>query len=315
MSLGRVLDAIDLLDAPVRGPEVTSYLTERGLDVHSTRIEGQEGFTDFLEMTVPGSAGKRAGGNASTTGVIGRLGGIGARPDSIGLVSDGDGAVAAIAVALTLARLAEAGEPLPGDVIVATHICPDAPTLPHDPVPFMGPPVPMDVMNEHEVSEEMDAVLAIDTTKGNRILNWKGIAITSPVLAGWVLPVSEDLVDVYESVCGTRARVLPLSTYDITPYGNGLYHINSILQPAVATRAPVVGVAITAETVVPGTATGSSHPADIALAASFCVEVAKRHGAGRLRFHDPDQHDEALRRYGSLETLQTMGSDDRAPGS
>ncbi|WP_418608261.1 DUF1177 family protein [Georgenia sp. SUBG003] len=39
-----------------------------------------------------------------------------------------------------------------------------------------------------------------------------------------------------------------MSTQDITPYANGLYHINSILQPAVARRSPVVGVALTTET-------------------------------------------------------------------
>lgn len=61
---------------------------------------------------------------------------------------------------------------------------------------------------------------------------------------------------------------------DITPYGNGLFHVNSILQPATATAARVVGVALTAEVVVPGSATGASQPVDIELAVRFCLEVA-----------------------------------------
>ena len=47
------------------------------------------------------------------------------------------------------------------------------------------------------------------------------------------------------------------------PYGNDLYHLNSILQPATATSAPVVGIAITTEVPVPGCATGASHFIDM----------------------------------------------------
>lgn len=61
----------------------------------------------------------------------------------IGLVSDADGAITAIAVALKLADMRRNGDILDGDVIIATHICPNAPTQPHDPVPFMGSPVDM----------------------------------------------------------------------------------------------------------------------------------------------------------------------------
>lgn len=310
MALAQVLEAIELLDAPIWGAEVASTLREAGLDVDVNSVNGERGRTDFLTITVPGVTGASAEGSSPTTGIVGRLGGIGARPEAIGLVSDGDGAVAAIATALLLGRAANSGDRLPGDVIVATHICPEAPTEPHEPVPFMGTPVSMEVMNRWEVRPEMDAILSIDTTKGNRILNWKGIAITSTVLDGWVLPVSPDLVDVYEQVCGVPARVLPISTYDITPYGNGLYHVNSILQPAAAATVPTVGVAITAETAVPGSASGASHPGDISLAVSYVVEVAKRFGTGQLRFHNESEHQDALRRYGPLTHLKTMGHDD-----
>jgi hypothetical protein len=41
-------------------------------------------------------------------------------------------------MALKLADMKEQG-----DVIVVTHTCPNAPTTPHEPVPFMGSPVDM----------------------------------------------------------------------------------------------------------------------------------------------------------------------------
>lgn len=307
MALYEVMTAMRLLDGPVSGEAVAGLLEAEGLRPSVQTVAEEQGSTDFLTVAIPGERGRSSGGDAPTMGIVGRLGGIGARPGVVGLVSDGDGAVAAVATALKLARRASHGDGFPGDVIVATHICPTAPTEPHDPVPFMGSPVAMATMNRLEVSPEMEAVLVVDTTKGNRVLNWRGIALTSTVLQGWILPVAPDLLDVYEQVCGTAPRVLPLSTYDITPYGNGLYHVNSILQPAVATDVPVVGVAVTAETAVPGSATNASHAGDVALAVSFCLESAFRFGAGRLSLHDPDQHALAVSRYGPMTQLQSMG--------
>lgn len=307
MALNHVLDAMRLLDAPVWGREVADRLGEAGVEAEVQRFEGDRGKTDFISMTVPGATGRSSGGSSPTTGVVGRLGGIGARPEMVGLVSDGDGAVAAIATALALGEAAARGDRLPGDVAIATHICPEAPTEPHDPVPFMGSPVTMSEMNRFEVSDQMDAIISIDTTKGNRILNWKGIAITPTVLDGWILPVAPDLVDVYEQVCGTPARVLPLSTYDITPYGNGLYHVNSILQPAIASAVPTVGLAVTAETAVAGSGTNASHPVDISLAVAFSIETAARFGAGKLAFHDEAQFERAGELYGSMTHLKTGG--------
>jgi len=307
MALQQVLEALELLDGWVSGAEVAALLGERGLRVETTRVDDGGGATTFVQASVPGSAGRTAGGTAPTTGIVGRLGGVGARPDRVGMVSDADGAVAAVAAALKLAAMAAKGDVLPGDVILATHICPDAPTQQHDPVPFMGTPVPMDEMNRHEVHPDMEAILSIDATKGNRILNHRGIAITPTVKDGYILPVAPGLIDIAEWVTGRPAAVLPLSTYDITPYGNGLYHVNSILQPAVATSAPVVGVALTAETAVPGSATGANHPADLAEAVRFCLEAAKGFGAGTLQFFDPDEFALAVKTYGIMTHLQTDG--------
>ncbi|NAW01394.1 DUF1177 family protein, partial [Salmonella sp. hn-h4] len=76
---------------------------------------------------------------------------------------------------------------------------------------------------------------------------------------GYILRVSEDLLRVMEMTTGKLAETFPITTQDITPYGNGVHHLNSILQPSTVTDVPVVGVAITAELVVPGCGTGASH--------------------------------------------------------
>ncbi len=150
-------------------------------------------------------------------------------------------------------------------------------------------------------------IVRTDTTRGNRVINHRGIAISPTVRAGWILRPADDLLDLYQFVTGRMPVVFPLSMPDITPYSNDLYHLNSILQPATATDAPVVGVALTAEVPVPSSATGASQPADIELAVRFCLEVAKAFGLGRCHFFDPAEWDRVQALYGPMTHLQGPG--------
>ena len=171
----------------------------------------------------------------------------------------------------------------------------------------MGSPVDMAVMNEMEVYEEMDAVLSIDTTRGNRIINHCGFAISPTVKEGYILRISEDLLDIMQITTGRTPYTFAVTIQDITPYGNGLYHLNSILQPSTATSAPVVGVAITTETVVPGCATGATQAVDVETTARFALEVAKSFGRGSCRFYDEQEFAMLQEKYGSMSHVQTMG--------
>jgi hypothetical protein len=309
MAWREVLDLYDILDdAAASGTAVAGWLRAHGVDdVSVTTVKGDKGSTDFVRAVVPGSRGRIAGGDAPTLGIIGRLGGLGARPERIGFVSDGDGALVALAVAGKLGSMLRRGDQLPGDVIVATHVCPDAPTRPHEPVAFMDSPVDVDAMNRHEVEDAMDAILSVDTTKGNRVVNHRGFAISPTVKEGWILRVSEDLLDLASQVSGRLPVVLPLTMQDITPYGNDVYHINSILQPCTATSAPVIGVAITTETAVPGCGTGATDLTSVESAARFCIETAKTYGAGTASFYDEADFTRLTGRYGTMHHLQGMG--------
>jgi len=306
--LKQVIEIMDLLDdATINGEKVADYLNKQGVQkVKVNEIKGQKGNTDFIKIKIPGTKGKTKGGEAPTLGVIGRLGGVGARPQQIGIVSDADGAITALSVASKLADMSQKGDRLPGDVIISTHICPNAPIKPHEPVPFMGSPVDTVTMNRMEVDTDMDALISIDTTKGNRIANWRGFAITPTVKEGWVLKVSNDLLDIMEWVTGELPKVCPITTQDITPYGNGLDHINSIMQPCIATSSPLIGVAITTEVPVPGCGTGASHPMDIESAARYVIEVAKQYGKGLCAFMDEEEWKIILTLYGPHKKLQNV---------
>ncbi|SBV99117.1 conserved hypothetical protein [uncultured Alphaproteobacteria bacterium] len=310
MILKQVLDIFDLLDrASANAAAVAAYLAAEGdCTVETRRATGAKGGTDLIEITIAGHSGRAAGGSAPTLGVIGRLGGIGARPDVTGFVSDGDGALTALAVAAKLARMKRLGDALSGDVVVTTHICPDAPTREHHPVPFMDSPLTQDEANAAEVLPTLDAILSIDTTRGNRVINHGGFTISPTVKEGYILRTSEDLLDLMTRVTGRAPCVFPLTQQDITPYGNGLYHLNSILQPATATAAPVVGVALTTEAAVAGCASGATQFADVEAAARFAVEVAKAFTAGQCAFYDAGEFALIERLYGSMRHFQTSGT-------
>lgn len=312
MLLRQIMEVYDLLDAPdASGQKVKDYLLSihPEADVLVYPLVGPKGTTDMVRVTVPGTKGKLSGGTAPTLAILGRLGGLGARPEVTGFVSDGDGALAAIAAAAKLLDMWKKGDRLEGDVVLSTHVCPDAPTKEHHPVPFMDSPVEMSQVNREEVNGDLDAILSIDTTKGNRVINKRGFAISNTVKEGYILRCSEDLLSVMERVTGQLPAVFPLSTLDITPYGNDLYHLNSILQPCTATAAPVVGVAIVTEVAVAGCATGATHFADVEAAARYAIEVAKDYGQGKCSFYDEVEFEKAVSRYGTMHHLQTLGKE------
>ena len=311
MLLRQVIELFDLLDTPAaNGTTVTDLFKERGnVEVTVENVKGDEGDTDCVTILIKGSEGKSVGGSAPTLGIIGRLGGLGARPEVTGFVSDGDGALAALAAGLKLTEMNTKGDIMKGDVIIATHICPDAPTQEHFPVPFMGSPINMTTNNEKEVLPDMDAILSIDTTKGNRVINLNGFALSPTIKEGYILEVSNDLMDVMTRVTGKLPAIFPVAQQDMTPYANELLHLNSILQPATSTNAPVVGVAITTEQPVAGCATGACHFEDVESAARFAVEVAKGYGDGIISFYDQKEYDHLIELYGSMNVFQTFGKD------
>jgi hypothetical protein len=281
MALKQVLEILDLLDtATIDAAAIHDYFMNKGLDeseIDFQKVNENKGETLFIKIHIKGSDTQSKGKKSPTLGIIGQLGGIGARPHKIGLVSDADGAISALAAAAKIAEMRARGDRLKGNVIVSTHLCPNSPMIPHEPVPFMGSPISIETMNAHEIDSRMEAILSIDTTKGNRVINQKGFAISPTVKDGYILRVSEDLMDIMQNVTGKLPVVFPITTQDITPVS------------------------------VPGCATGANHPMDIEAAVRFIVEVAKAFGEGECSFYDDREFQKIIDLYGSLEHLRTLG--------
>lgn len=313
MSLNYLSQVYDLLDTPdVDGEKMAALLHSVGsndaiITVTPIPYESPEDTSQlchFIKVLIPGSEGKHRGGTYPTLGIIGRLGAQQAQPNRIGIVSDADGSIVAFASAMKLLDMAAKGQSLKGDVIISSHIATHVSITPHDPVDFMGMPVSSNTMNQYEVDKQMDAILSIDTSKGNSIIKHRGIAISPTAMQGYILRVAPDLVRLLEYATGDVAKTFPITTQDISPYDNGVYHFNSIMQPHIATQAPVVGLAITAKSIVPGSETGASYESELIDATRFTVEVAKQFCWDKIRFYQQDEYETLYDLYGSLAQIQ-----------
>jgi hypothetical protein len=305
----------DMMDSPaLSGEDFKVYLealgTSENLRVEVIPIayqppEDPKYFCDFVRIYIQGSEGKMRGAGAyPTLGVIGRLGAQGAIPERMGQVSDADGATVALSSAATLWEMSLNGARLKGDVIITTHVANHVSITPHEPVDFMGMPVSSSTMNKYEVLAEMDAIISVDTSKGNTIINHRGMALSATAKEGYILRVAPDLVKLMELTTGRPAVTFPITTQDITEYDNGVYHFNSIMQPHVATTSPVVGLAITAASVVPGSETGANYLTELNEATQFVSEIAKQYTWKRANFYDNDEYERLVARYGKLDFLQ-----------
>ena len=131
MLLKQLIEVYDILDSgSASGQAVAEYLRSIKADanIEIQVLTGAKGSTDMVKIRIPGKNGKSGGGTAPTIGLLGRLGGLGARPEMTGFVSDGDGALVALTLAAKLLDMQNKGDALEGDVFISTHVCPNAPT-------------------------------------------------------------------------------------------------------------------------------------------------------------------------------------------
>jgi hypothetical protein len=85
--LGQILRVVEALESPSPVGELLSLFKGcSGLEVEAEELRGGKGETTLIRVHVKGQ------GSGPTLGVVGRLGGVSARPLKTGLVSDADGA-------------------------------------------------------------------------------------------------------------------------------------------------------------------------------------------------------------------------------
>ena len=105
----------------------------------------------------------------------------------------------------------------------------------------MNSPVETWQVNKEEVTDDLDAVLVVDTVAREKQDHQSPSGFRDlPTVCQGYLRVSEDLLDVMQMTTGKLPYVFALTQQDITPYGNGIFHLNSILQPHDSDKAPVV---------------------------------------------------------------------------
>jgi len=293
-----ILRVIDILDSPKVSERDIEKLVERcgSVSVNFESIRSDKGETLFVKIVLDFGGGRGIG-------IIGRLGGVGARPHLLGMVSDADGAIVALAVAEKLAKMCERGEQLSGKFVISTHISTHSPIKPEKPVPMMDSPVALDELLKREVDESVSAHISIDATKGNKVIKIKGFAITPVVVRGWILRPTDEILEIYSWISGRSPVLVPITMQDIVPFSTPVKHINSILQPWIYTDTPVLGVAITSESVIPGSATGVTDLSALEPASRFVLEIAKRYAMKTLELYYEDEYNVLLKYHGDLKDI------------
>lgn len=308
MCLKNTMRIYELLDcASVDGKSVAEFFSQQGAETWVKTLPGDEGCTDLVEIRIPGSEGKTAGGKAPTLCIAGSLGGVGGRPAITGIVSDADGALVALAVASKVLSMNRNGDGLKGDLVVRTTICGNAPTMEHHPVPFMNSYVDFVTLKEEIVDKAADAIIVTETSRGNRVANYPIFGITPTVKAGWILKTSEDAIDAMERVTGEPARVIPISMQDLTPVTNGVHHLNGLCEMPAGTIAPCIGVGLTSLLPISGAAPGVTSVTNLEMAVRYVLEIAKDYTAGHFSFYDETEYKFLTETYGSMSHLLTQG--------
>ena len=152
-------------------------------------------------------------------------------------------------------------------------------------------------MNKHEVDPAMDAILSIDTTKGNRIIN---PGRRTPTVGRWISAKRTSSASEHHHRAAASAFPSPCRT---SPTERRIHQQHPPARPA--TSAPVVGVAPKPRA---GCGTGASLLVDVEECVRFVIETAKAFGAGKCRFYDEDEYATLVKLYGEMKHLKTLGS-------
>ncbi|WP_270934085.1 DUF1177 family protein [Falsiroseomonas oryzae] len=299
--LKEILDVLDFMTAPRASVEDFLRMLPPGAHSHTTEVVEVDGRRmDFLKILFPGRRGRSAGGNTRTLGVIGSLGALRVPGDNQALVSDADGCLVALAVALRLARMAAKGQVLASDVLISTQLCHDGRAEPHDPYPFVMSPIPSRLKHPRLVDPRMDGLVVVETCKSNKLVSHKGFAITHVAKEGMLLRLHANLIHIQEMVTGRLPVIFPVSQQDLTPYETGIHHVCGMMLPALYTDAPVLGVPMVTEAQTWPAWTNVQHASEMDQAGRFCLEVATRFGLGECEFFYEADYEAMKKFYGTL---------------
>lgn len=304
MSLSQTLTLCNLIDnRSIKGQDVVDLFSQYpGIIASTHRVVSSKEIVDFIRVVIPGKNGKLCHGEAATLSIIGRYDHCQSQQYNEPVSAVAGGGVISLTCALKLAEMQSKGQFLAGDVIVTTHLYPDGFPFPHGSVDIIHSMMDIETMNAHEVDQTADAFLSIDSQKDQQILKYNRYAISPTVKQGYILSVSEDLLRIMTQSHGLAAATFPITTQDIAPYGNGIHHFNRILQPAIATDAPVVGIMLASAE--PSTSTHTNNELDTSAVVKFIIQVANEFGQGTCSFFDYYEFTLLKSLYGNMSHLQ-----------
>ena len=138
MLIKQLLEVYDVLDdSNASGETVEAYLREESGRMRISRISARwaKGKNRYGQSQDSRKQGKTSGGDAPTLGLLGRLGGLGARPGESDSCLTATAPLSGISLAAKLLDMQNKGRHTGGVTSLYPLMCvPDAPTRPHKPV-------------------------------------------------------------------------------------------------------------------------------------------------------------------------------------
>ncbi|BCU71595.1 DUF1177 family protein [Stygiolobus caldivivus] len=296
MILESLIKTVSALETKNPKQKILEIIKNRGVEVEEINLKANNEDVTYLRFYVKNSKNR-------TVEVLGRLGAVQIN-NSIGLVSDADGAIVSLTVLLELLNLIENGFNIPINVTVITNVSTNAMLIPHQPFYFMVPLVGLEEAIKYEVDKKADTLISIDSTKGNKIAKYNDFAITHVIKEGYILRVTEEIIDIYTRVTNHEPYFIPLTTGDLTPLSFKVYHISTTLvSPWIYTDAAVLGVATVSAYPVPGYATGVMDINMLEHASRFILELIKYLNDKNLVYYD-DELKELKEKIGNSNLLR-----------
>ncbi|EZQ10274.1 hypothetical protein CM19_04270 [Candidatus Acidianus copahuensis] len=268
MMLKSVIETIELLQDLKKPGDILDYVKKYSDEVQYWDL----GEVLFLRSYIKGEGKKIE--------VLGRLGSI--KINNL-LVSDADGAIIALAVLRELSK-----ERQSGNYVISTSISLSAKLIQHEPFNFMVPPIGIEEALNYEVDKQADFIISIDSTKGNRIAKYSDFAITHVIKDGYIMKVSDEVLDIYEKVTDHEPYFVPLTSSDLTPMDFNSYHISTLISPWLYTESPLIGVATVSKFAIPGYETGVQNISMLENAGKFCVELSRFINKGGSAFDEKE---------------------------
>lgn len=302
MRTPEIIELADLLSQNDFGSnELVDYLKSVGpADAEIQLVHTVDSSIEILKVIIKGTEGAFSGGTRPTLGIVSQLSNCKSTIEGIGCIDMNAGVFSVLVAAYELLHITKTEGGILGDVMFAVFIGSDVTPKLRALISFLSD-------NSFGISQHMDAVLSVGTSKFFERENDGSIAVSPTVKEGYILKISDDILDVFSRQSNQAIEALTITQQDIIPTEKGMTQRTNLLQPSTKTSAPVVGISIGSSAALSNEDGRVVSLKDIGRIATGCLDIARSYGANECVFYDEEEFTELRVSYGNMSHFQGIG--------